>query len=292
MRVRSILPGLSAYRFCRTDDIALLVDAWNRCGLPHDPAQPPLTVAAFKQEIRELDLWCSSCMVAFDGSDPVGVLIGCKRPPHTLVHRLAVHPDHLRKGHGRHMLTSLSAKLAILGPPDLVAEVQASNAPARALFAACRWREETAYTDYLAASPAASPAPPELVIPVTADDLADIALPSAGAPRSWPRTRGTLLARTERLSGLAIAHGEHLDASLLYSREADGRIAVWFLAASPDLAGRDAVAVLLRDLAHREHAPIAIPRLDDTEIDARLLPALGFAAGEATIGVVAEATPG
>ena len=62
---------MSAYRFCRTDDIALLVDALNRCWSPYFPEQPPMTPAAFKRSIRDLQVWCSSCMVAFSGPDPV-----------------------------------------------------------------------------------------------------------------------------------------------------------------------------------------------------------------------------
>ena len=82
-----------------------------------------MTPAAFKRSIRDLQVWCSSCMVAFSGSDPIGVLIGAKRPSGTLVHKIAVHPDHRRQGHGRHLLASLGSKLAILGPPRIVAEV-------------------------------------------------------------------------------------------------------------------------------------------------------------------------
>jgi ribosomal protein S18 acetylase RimI-like enzyme len=280
---------LSAYRFCRTDDIALLVDAWNRCGLPHFPGEPPLTVFRFKQEIRELDLWCSSCMVAFDAKEPVAVLIGCKRPPHTLVHRIAVNPDQLRKGHGRHLLTSLSAKLAILGPPHLVAELAAGNTPARALFEACGWREERTYVDLVSDAPIASPAPPGLVVPVTVDDLTDIGLPASGAPRSWNRTRGTLLNRRERLQGLAIAGGEQLDASALYSREDDGRVSIWSMSQAPGDGGEGALDMLLRELAHREGGPLVIPRIHEDEVSLEGLAGLGFARGVETIGVAADA---
>ena len=114
---------MSAYRFCRTDDIGLLVGALNRCWAPYVPEQPPATAATFKRSIRDLQVWCSSCMVAFSGSDPIGVLIGAKRPSGTLIHTIAVHPDHRRLGHGRHLLTSMSSKLAILGPPRIVTEV-------------------------------------------------------------------------------------------------------------------------------------------------------------------------
>ena len=133
---------LSAYRFCRTDDIGLLVDALNRCWAPYYPDEPPVTPAAFKRSIRDLQVWCSSCMVAFSGSDPIGVLIGAKRPSGTLVHKIAVHPDHRRQGHGRHLLASLGSKLAILGPPRIVAEVPETLVPARELFGASGYVEE------------------------------------------------------------------------------------------------------------------------------------------------------
>src|SRR5574339_134550 len=140
---------MSAYRFCRTDDIALLVDALNRCWAPYFPDEPPMTPAAFKRSIRDLQVWCSSCMVAFAGADPIAVLIGAKRTSATLIHKIAVHPDHCRQGHGRHLLTSLSSKLSILGPPRMVAEVPETIAPAVALFNACGYAEETLLIDYV-----------------------------------------------------------------------------------------------------------------------------------------------
>jgi L-amino acid N-acyltransferase YncA len=228
-------------------------------------------------------------MVAFDAKEPVGVLIGCKRPPHTLVLRIAVHPEQLRKGHGRHMLTSLSAKLAILGPPQLVAELPADSAPARSLFAACGWRDDRTYTDLALDSPAAREAPPGLVVPVTVDDLADIALPEAEASRSWGRTRGTLLNRRERLLGLAIASGEHLDASVLYTRDDDDTVTLWNLSSAEGENGSVALGVLLCDLAHREPGRVMVPRIHDDEVSIDLMVRLGFARGAETIGVSAAA---
>ena len=54
---------MSSYRFCRTDDIGLLVEALNRCWAPYFPGEPPETPATFKRSIRDLQVWCSSCMV-------------------------------------------------------------------------------------------------------------------------------------------------------------------------------------------------------------------------------------
>ncbi len=140
---------MSAYRFCRTDDIPLLVEALNRCWRPYFPAEPAMTIARFKREIRDVQVWCSSSMVAFAGSDPIGVMIGAKRPGGTLVHRIAVHPDHRRQGHGRHLLTSLGSKLSILGPPRIVVEVPGVAGPAHDLFAACGFTRDASYADYV-----------------------------------------------------------------------------------------------------------------------------------------------
>ena len=87
-------------------------------------------------------------MVAFAGADPIGVMTGAKRSGETLVHRIAVHPDHRRQGHGRHLLTSLSSKLSILGPPRIVAEVPGAAVHVHELFAACGFTRDATYTDF------------------------------------------------------------------------------------------------------------------------------------------------
>ncbi len=132
-----------AYRFCRPDDIPLLVSAVNRCYDVHFPGEAPLTVDGFRREVREERLWPSNCMVATAGDEPVAVVLGTKTPHEVHVRRIGVAPGHQRRGHGRHLLESLGSKLAVLGPPRLVAEVPAVLAEARAFFAALGWSEET-----------------------------------------------------------------------------------------------------------------------------------------------------
>jgi GNAT superfamily N-acetyltransferase len=213
---------VSAYRFCRTDDIGLLVDALNRCWLPYFPDQAAVTPAAFKRSIRDLQVWCSSCMVAFSGSDTIGVLIGAKRPSGTLVHKIAVHPDHRRQGHGRHLLASLGSKLAILGPPRIVAEVPETLAPACELFRASGYAQEALLTDYVLERPALSERGDaarveRFVIPVTVDDLAaNGLLEEAHSQTCWERSVETLTARKDDIAGLAVASDERIEAYLLY----------------------------------------------------------------------------
>jgi GNAT superfamily N-acetyltransferase len=221
---------MAAYRFCRSDDIGLLVDALNRCWAPYFPDESPMTEAAFKRSIRDLQVWCSSCMVAFANAAPIGVLIGAKRPSGTLIHRIAVHPDHVRQGHGRHLLTSMSSKLAILGPPRIVAEVPETLTAPRRLFAASGYVEEAVLTDYVLESEeglAPPSVPGRIVIPVTVDDLAANGLLGEAFPQtSWERSVETLAARKDEIDGLAVASDEQLEAYLLYIKDAGEIVAL------------------------------------------------------------------
>ena len=286
---------MSAYRFCRTDDIGLLVDALNRCWAPYFPDEPPVTAASFKRSIRDLQVWCSSCMVAFSGSDPIGVLIGAKRPSATLVHKIAVHPDHRRQGHGRHLLASLGSKLAILGPPRIIAEVPETLAPACGLFSASGYVKEALLTDYmlrsegdpstrgeLAASRKGS-ADGRLVIPVTVDDLAangllgDASAVSgfSGSDRQvcWERSVETLTARKNEIAGLAVASDERIEACVLY---VTGGMETEILSLRSFIDDGGGLQQLLSHLRARGMETFRLPKVHPAEIPTEWLERFGF----------------
>lgn len=274
---------MSSYRFCRSDDIELLVDALNRCWAPHFPDEPLMTPAAFKRSIRDLQVWCSSCMVAFSGSDPVGVVIGAKRPSGTLIYRIAVHPDHQRQGHGRHLLTSLSSKLAILGPPRLVAEVPETLAPACELFGAAEYVQEAQLTDYVLEARHLGVGSRELavdlshhyVIPVTVDDLAaNDLLEAADRHLCWQRSVETLTARKDDIAGLAVASDERLEACLLYVQHDAGAEIVLLRSYIDDGGAR--LKQLLAQLRARVVATVNFPMVHPEEISQESLEMLGF----------------
>ena len=267
---------MSSYRFCRTDDIGLLVDALNRCWAPYFPNEPPVTPAAFKRSIRDLQVWCSSCMVAFSGADPIGVLIGAKRPSGTLVHKIAVHPDHQRQGHGNHLLTSLGSKLAILGPPRIIAEVPEALADACGLFSASGYVQEALLTDYFLQSEEkdVQEVANRYVIPVTVDDLAANDLLGAAHPQAcWERSVETLTARKEEIAGLAVASDERIEAYLLYIKDGE----ILSLRSLVDDGGARLKQLIFR-LGAQGMATFRFPKVHPAEISKELLEGLGFRA--------------
>jgi GNAT superfamily N-acetyltransferase len=274
---------MSAYRFCRSDDIALLVDALNRCWSPYFPDEPPMTPAAFKGSIRDRQVWCSSCMVAFSGSDPIGVLIGAKRPSGTLVHKIAVHPDHRRQGHGRHLLASLGSKLAILGPPRISVEVPETLAPVCELLSASGFVQETLLTDYVFSGPKLEGVfddrAGQFVIPVTVADLAANGLLGEADPQvCWERSVETLTARKDEIAGLAVASDERIEACLLYVKcgaGPEGTTEIVSLRSFVDDSGARLKQLLSR-LRAQGLETFRFPKVHPAEISKESLEALGF----------------
>jgi ribosomal protein S18 acetylase RimI-like enzyme len=270
---------VSSYRFCRTDDIALLADAWNRCRSPYFPGEAPMTPAAFKQSIRDLQVWCSSCMVAFSGRDPIGVLIGAKRPSGTLVHTIAVHPDHRRQGHGRHLLESLGSKLAILGPPRIVAEVRDDLAPARELFRATGYAEEARLTDYVwrfdGNAERSHGNDGSFLVPVSVDDLcANDLLDGGPSPACWERSVETLTARKHDIVGLAVASDERIEAYVMYEARARTADVLSLRCFVEDGGAR--LKHLLARLSAQGLETLVLTKVHPSEISSELLATLGF----------------
>jgi ribosomal protein S18 acetylase RimI-like enzyme len=264
---------LSSYRFCRTDDMPLLVDAYRRAFAPHFSPPPALDVPGLKAWIRELDLWCSSCAVAQEGSEPIGVVLGAKRPRQTLVIAVGVHPEHLRRGHGRHLLTSLSSKLAILGPPELVAEVPADDARANAFFAACGYEAGARFRDFTLEAASSPAGPAGAVMPVTLDQLvANEAVP-AEPPRPWARAHEALLRRQDAFSGLALASPDRIEAWLLW-REDRGVREVMALG-----GGQEMLGLLVRHFLSQAPSPVHFQRVHQDEVPWTWLEAWGFRGG-------------
>src|SRR5262249_35170689 len=108
------------------------------------------------------------------------------------------------------------------------------------------------------------------------------ALPAVAGPRSWERTQATLVARKERLTTLVLAPADRIEATVAYTREADGTIAIWRM-------DGEGLGTLLHDLAHREKDRIVAPRVGFEECLPERVEAMGWRVGGETIGVASAA---
>ena len=263
---------MPAYRFCRTDDIALLTDALNACYFVHFPDQDPLSSGDFKREIRELSVWCSSCMVVSADREPIGVVTGAKRERETLIHRIGVHPDSMRRGHALHLLASLSQKLAVLGPPRLVAEVPEDLPTVRSLFEAAGYQAEQRFADFTLPTPLAPPAATSGVSPASLDDLLRYEALDPSVPRSWERELPTLQNRKDQIQGLAIASDTQVEACALFrDLPRSGRREIVGLGGAGAL-----LEIVVRVACQSGSLAVTIPRVSSEEISWDRLESLGF----------------
>lgn len=323
---------MTAYRFCRSDDVPLIVAAYERCNVGPGASPWRLTVDDMKRLGREMNLWTSSCMVALAGDDPVGVLIAAKREPTAnLVLHVAVHPDHRRQGHGRHMMTSLSQKMAILEPTLMLAEIAEEAESGRLFFEACGYAARDVLTDFSYAGKAPAGVPGvDLAAAVSASELVEQAEFEAvpELDRCWQRSPRSVRNLRDRPSGLAIATDRGFEAWLLHRGGDDAEAPLPFLAAppaapamltapdaampaAPDAAGGAAretplevlalggktpvpalMGPLLAAAASRAGRPLQLPRVHPSEVPTGLLEQYGFRPGARTIRYEADASPG
>ena len=226
------------------------------------------------------------------GDDPIAVLMATKRDREALIWRVGVHPDHQRRGHGRHLMTSLSSKLAILGPPKMLAEVPQGLTAACALLEACGWRRGTEYIDFLLAH--REPVEPsDLVIPVTVDELIANDAFDETARRCWSRSPATLVNRKESIRGLAVASDVRIEAYLLFDEPPSGGERRVLALGCADEDRREVwLGLLLRQFAGADPRPALFERVHPDEVPFELLRSCGFEPSTRTLGYATEPTPG
>jgi GNAT superfamily N-acetyltransferase len=276
---------MPAYRFCRSDDIALLTDALNTCYVVHFPDQDPLSTSDFMREIRELNVWSSSCMVASADGDPIAVVTGAKRERETLIHRIGVRPDFRRQGHARHLLESLSQKFSILGPPRIVTEVPEDLPAVRSLFEAVGYQAEQRFADFTLHEPLAPPRAADAVNNVSLDELLRYEVLEPGVSRSWERSLETLQNRKDRLRGIAVASDTRVEAYVLFrDLAAHGRREIVALGAAIQPEDRETDARVLLEIVIRVACQagaldVMVPRVSNEEMPWADLESMGFQRG-------------
>jgi hypothetical protein len=222
-------------------------------------------------------------MLAIDGDEPVGVLLGAKNAEGNFVYRIAVHPDHRRRGHGRHLIESLRNKVAILGPPRLTVEIAADREDTRRFVERSGFSADARYFDWIAGDVAI----PEsgLAAPITIDELAATGALAPDAPLAWEHSADVLRRRRRDLEGLVIASDERIEAHVVYRRSSPSTT---LEVVSLRFTRLEALRALLGDLAALRRGPLRVLRSAYGAADADALARVGFTTERETIGYRAD----
>ena len=285
---------MASYRFCRSDDVPLLVQAYNECFRPPGGTEP-IDRDDFKWWIRALELWTSSCMVATEGSQLIGVLLAAKRETENCILAVGVHPDFRHLGHGRHMVTSLSQKLAILGPPRILAEIPAKHERFRAFLAHCQYTEGVTLTDYVLEPPfAASTIPLGMMAEIGLDELSAAGFPDRSVQACWGRQTRSIARRQEYFSSIrvrAVAGVDRFEAAVVADERDPGTRRILAIHHADEERSVRLAGGLLGHYAAEADTPVLWERVHESECAVAQASGWGLTPAAATVRLETTALP-
>ena len=139
---------MPSYRFCRPDDLTLIVRAINDCYRIHYPDEPAMTAARLKEQITLFAVRPGNCMVALERQQPVGVVVSTKRDYGVWIQALGCQPAFQRRGIASQLVEALLRKIAIQRAPLVTVDVPTNNTPARQFFEAVDFTIRGCYVSY------------------------------------------------------------------------------------------------------------------------------------------------
>ena len=139
---------MPSYRFCRPDDLALIIRAINACYLMHYPDEPAMTEERLKEHMTLFHVRPGNCMVALEQQQPVGVVVSTKRDYGVWIQALGCQPAFQRRGIATQLLEALVRKIAIQRAPLVTVDVPTTNTPARRFFEAVHFTVRGRYVSY------------------------------------------------------------------------------------------------------------------------------------------------
>lgn len=203
------------YRFCRPEDIPMIVQALNACYDVYFPQRPAMTVALFREEMGLISLWPSNAMVVLDDNEPIAVIVGTKRPYGCWIARLGVRSDRQRQGLGRYIVEALLRKLSIIGPRVISVDVPVDNDVAAAFFSNVGFDTWGQYWSFIGYPQASSSEDLRQVHPVQPDVALSRYESFHPVSQCWERDAYTLQLYAGRLSGYAFWEENNIQGYLL-----------------------------------------------------------------------------
>ena len=182
---------MPSYRFCRPDDLTLIIRAINACYLMHYPDALAMTEERLKEHMTLFHVRPGNCMVALERQQPVGVVVSTKRDYGVWIQALGCQPAFQRRGIATQLLEALVRKIAIQRAPLVTVDVPTTNTPARRFFEAVYFTVRGRYVSYQGLLTEASGVPGRIEA-VPSPDLLAYYAPFHTTPACWERNAESL----------------------------------------------------------------------------------------------------
>ena len=193
---------MPSYRFCRPDDLTLIIRAINSCYLMHYPDEPAMTEERLKEHMTLFQVRPGNCMVALEQQQPVGVVVSTKRDYGVWIQALGCQPAFQRRGIATQLIEALVRKIAIQRAPLVTVDVPRTNTPALRFFEAVHFTVRGHYVSYQGLLTEMSGISGSLEA-VSPPDLLAYYAPFHTIPACWERNAETLAGYGTRPQGYA-----------------------------------------------------------------------------------------
>ena len=261
---------MPSYRFCRPDDLRLIVLAINACYRMHYPDMPEMTEDRLKEHMILFDVRPGNCMVALERQAPVGVVVSTKRSYGTWIQALGCQPEVQRCGIASQLLEALIRKITIQKTPYISVDVPADNIAARACFASNGFDECGGYVTYEGALTAQATVPGE-VEAVLAPRLLVHYGPFHPVPACWERTAESLAAYGSLPQGAVYREQGEVQGYVMYRGET-----ILDLAVAPEADALVVSQALLGAMYTRGITRATLPKVPEAERLGAVLPQCGL----------------
>jgi ribosomal protein S18 acetylase RimI-like enzyme len=246
---------MPSYRFCRPDDLELIVGAINQCCRIHETDTPEMTEERLKTHMTLFAVRPGNCMVALERHQPVAAVISTRREAEAWIQTLGCQPAFQRRGIASQLVEALVRKIAIQRTEDIAVDVPEDNEAALQFFRSVGF-EERGRLVTLEGQPASPVGSSGETVQVPAADLLRNYDVFHAFPTCWERRADSLTGYGELLQGCAYRDDNGATLGYLLYRNAT----ILDLACAP---GADAARVSAILLSHLPAAsPLTFPKVN------------------------------
>jgi ribosomal protein S18 acetylase RimI-like enzyme len=250
---------MPSYRFCRPDDLELIVRAINQCCRIHETDTPEMTEERLKAHMTLFAVRPGNCMVALERQQPVAAVISTRREAGAWIQTLGCQPAFQRRGVASQLVEALVRKIAIQRTEDITVDVPEDNDAALQFFQAVGF-EERGRSVTLAGKP---DSPGDLtgeVVQAPAAELLNAYEAFHAYPACWERSADSLAGYGELIQGYAYREDGATRGYLLHQGAT-----ILDLACAPDADAAQVSTILLDHLRAAGTSPFVLPKVNTAD---------------------------